>query len=108
MTQYLYRAAYTPESLATQIKNPSDRIAAVGAMIEHSIGAKITGGGFAFGEYDIAVIVEASDDTEMAAVAIAIASGGAIRSSKTTRLLSGDEWIAALEKSSSVSYSPAS
>tara|TARA_B100000700_G_C15013913_1_gene842337 strand:+ start:1677 stop:2015 length:339 start_codon:yes stop_codon:yes gene_type:complete len=108
MTQYLYQAAYTPESLAAQMQNPADRLATVGETISKSIGAKIIGGGFSFGEYDIAVIIEAADDTVMAAVAIAVASGGAVRSSKTTRLLSGDEWVEALNKSSSVAYTPAS
>ena len=88
MTQYLYQIAYTPESLAAQMKDPVDRLAQVGALLEQSVGAKIIGGGFSFGEYDVAVIVEAADDTTMAAVAIAIGAGGAVRSGKTTRLLS--------------------
>lgn len=29
MPQYLYQAAYTPESLAAQIKNPQDRLEVV-------------------------------------------------------------------------------
>ena len=107
MTQYLYQAAYTPESLATQMKNPTDRLAEVGPMLEQSVGAKIIGGGFSFGEYDIAGIVEAADDTTMAAVAIAIGAGGSIRSAKTTPLLSGDEAVAALKQASSVTYTPA-
>jgi len=39
MTQYLYQAAYTPESLASQMKNPVDRLTQVGAMMEQSVGA---------------------------------------------------------------------
>jgi uncharacterized protein with GYD domain len=108
MTQYLYQAAYTHESLAAQMKNPADRLAQVGALIEQSVGAKIIGGGFSFGDYDVAVIIEAADDTTMAAVAIAIGAGGALRSAKTTPLLSGDEWVAAMTKASSVTYTPAS
>ncbi len=107
MTQYLYQASYTPESLATQMKNPTDRLAEVGALLEQSVGAKIIGGGFSFGEYDVAVIVEAADDTTMASVAIAIGAGGAIRAAKTTPLLSGDDWVAALTQASSVAYTPA-
>ena len=90
------------------MKNPTDRLALVGAMLEQSVGAKIIGGGFSFGEYDVAVIVEAADDTTMAAVAIAIGAGGAVRSARTTRLLSGDEWVASLERASSITYTPAS
>ena len=107
MTQYLYQAAYTPESLAAQMKDPADRLAQVGAMIEQSVGGKIIGRGFSFGEYDVAVIFEAVDDTAMAAVAIAIGAGGAIKSAKTTPLLSGDEWVAAMTQASSVTYTPA-
>ena len=106
MTQYLYQLTYTPESLAAQMKNPADRLAQVGAMIEQSVGAKIIAGGFSFGEYDVAVVVEAADDTTMAAAAIALAAGGAIRSAKTTPLLSGDEWVAAMKQASSITYTP--
>ena len=107
MTQYLYQAAYTADSLTTQMQNPVDRLTQVGATIEKSVGAKILGGGFSFGDYDIAVIIEADDDRTMAAIAIAITAGGAIRSAKTTPLLNGDEWIAAMTKASSVIYTPA-
>jgi len=107
MTQFLYQATYTADSLTTQMENPVDRLAQVGATIEKSVGAKILGGGFSFGDYDIAVIIDADDNGTMAAIAIAIAAGGAIRSAKTTPLLSGDEWIAAMTKASSVIYTPA-
>ncbi len=107
MTQYLYQAAYTPESLAAQMKNPTDRLSEVGALLEQSVGAKIISGGFSFGDYDVTVIVEAADDTTMAAVAIALGAGGAISSAKTTPLLSGDEWVAAMTKAASVTYTPA-
>jgi uncharacterized protein with GYD domain len=107
MTQYLYQASYTPESLAAQMKNPVDRLAQVGALMEQSVGAKIICGGFSFGDYDIAVILEADNDATAAAVAIAIAAGGAIRSAKTTPLLSGGEWIAAMTTASKITYTPA-
>lgn len=107
MTQYLYQAAYSAESLAVQMKNPTDRLAEVGALLQQSVGARIIGGGFSFGEYDVTVVVEAADDQTMAAVAIAIGAGGAIRSAKTTPLLTGDEWIAAMTKASSITYTPA-
>ena len=107
MTQYLYQAAYTPESLASQMKNPVDRLALVGGMIEQSTGSKIVSGGYSFGDYDIAVVVEADNATTMAAVAIAIASGGSIKSAKTTPLLNGEEWVAAMKQASSVTYKPA-
>ena len=107
MPQYLYQVAYTSESLAAQIKNPQDRLEVVGKQIAAAVGAKILGGGYSYGEYDIAALVEAPDDVTMAAVAIA--AGGAVKAAKTTPLLSGAQWVAALKKAPAVSaqYRPA-
>jgi len=107
MPQYLYQLAYTPESLAAQMKNPQDRLEVVGKQLAESAGVKIVAGGYSFGEYDVTVIVEAVDDTTMAAVALALAAGGAIKVAKTTPLLSGAQWVAALQKAPSITYRPA-
>lgn len=106
MPLYLYQAAYTAESLAAQMKNPSDRLKVVGGQLKPA-GVRIVGGGYSFGNYDISLIMEAPDDTVMAAAAIAIGSGGAVRNTKTTKLLSGTEYVDALKKASSISYKPA-
>ena len=109
MPQYLYQVAYTPDSLAAQIKNPQDRLELVGKQITEAVGARILAGGYSYGEYDVSVIVDAPDDVTMAAVALAIAAGGAVRSAKTTPLLSGGQWVAALKRAPAVSaqYLPA-
>jgi len=109
MPQYLYQVAYTSESLAAQIKNPQDRLEVVGKQLNDAVGARILAGGYAYGEYDISVIVEAPDDITMAAVAVAIAAGGAVRAAKTTPLLTGGQWVSALRKAPAVSaqYRPA-
>jgi uncharacterized protein with GYD domain len=109
MPQYLYQLAYTSESLAAQIKNPQDRLELVGKQLVDAVGAHIVGGGYSFGEYDVSIIVDAADDVTMAAVALAIAAGGAVKAAKTTSLLSGPEWVAALKKAPAVSakYQPA-
>jgi uncharacterized protein with GYD domain len=109
MPQYLYQLAYTSESLAAQIKNPQDRLELVGKQLVDAVGAHIVGGGYSFGEYDISIIVDAADDVTMAAVALAIAAGGAVKAAKTTALLSGPQWVAALKKAPAVSakYRPA-
>ena len=109
MSLYLFQVAYTPESLTTQIKNPQDRLATVGAQLEAAVGAKFVAGGYSMGEFDLAVIIEAADDVTMAACALAIAAGGAVKASRTTPLLSGAQWIAALKMAPSVTaqYKPA-
>ncbi|SRR5260370_40720250 len=106
MPLYMYQAAYTPESVAAQIKEPQDRIEAVRPFFE-AMGAKIVVGGFPLGEYDVLAVYEAPDDMTAAALALAIAAGGATRSAKTTRLLSGAEWIESLRKAQGSQYKPA-
>ena len=106
MGLYMYQAAYTPESMAAQIKEPQDRIEAVRPALE-AMGAKIVAGGFPFGEYDVLVLFEAPDETTAASVAMAVAAGGATKAAKTTRLLSGAEWIESLRKAQGSQYQPA-
>lgn len=106
MPLYLYQAAYTSESLAAQMKSPADRLKVVGGQLK-SAKVRIMAGGYSFGEYDISLIMDAPDDTAMAAAAIAIGAGGAVQNAKTTKLLSGDEYVDALKKASSIAYKPA-
>ena len=81
----------------------------LGKQLVDAVGAHIVGGGYSFGEYDISVVDDAADDVTMAAVALAIAAGGAVTAAKTTSLLSGPQWVAALKKAPAVSakYQPA-
>jgi uncharacterized protein with GYD domain len=108
MAQYLYQVAYTAESLAAQIREPQDRIERVRPWLE-SAGGKLLAGGYSFGEYDATIVYEAADDTVAAAVALALAAGGAIKSAKTTKLLSGGEWVTALQRAQNLApqYRPA-
>ena len=55
MPLYLYQAGYTADSLATQMKNPSDRLETVAKQIQ-ATGVKFVGGGFSFGEHDLAIL----------------------------------------------------
>ena len=106
MALYLYQAAYTPESLAAQIKEPHDRIEAVRPALE-AMGAKFLVAGYPFGEYDVLVVYEAADDTTAASVAMAVGAGGAVKSARTTRLLNGQEWVESLRKAQGSQYRPA-
>src|SRR5215467_5135501 len=106
MPLYVYRAAYAPKTLAALIQEPQDRIEMLRPTLE-AIGVKILAGGYPFGQYDVLVVYEAPDDTTAASVAIAVAAGGAVRSAKTTRLLSGQEWIESLRKAQGSQYTPA-
>jgi len=109
MPLFMYQAAYTPESLAVQMKNPEDRVTAVGNAVTQAVGGKLLAAAYMFGEYDVMIVYDAPDDASAAAISVAIAAGGAVRSSKTTRLLTGAEWIDAMRKTGAVTnvYRPA-
>src|SRR6266705_4493973 len=103
MALYLTRFSYTPETWAKLIKNPEDRRVAAESYIE-SVGGKLHGFWYAFGEHDGYTLWEAPDNVSMAAVALAIGSGGALSSIETTVLMSVDETMDALRKAEQVKY----
>ena len=109
MSLYMYQAAYTPESWAAQMKNPQNRVEAVGRQMCEAAGGKFVGGWLCFGDYDAVLIADLPNNESMAAVALAVGAGGAIKASKTTVLMTGTEGVAALEKAAAVAkaYSPA-
>ena len=97
MALYMYQASYTAKSMAAQLKEPQDPVEAIRPTLE-DLGAKIVVAGFPFGEYDVLVVYEAPDDMTAASVAMAVAAEGEVKSAKTTRLLSGPEWLESLRK----------
>ena len=105
MPMYLTRFSYTPETWARMVKNPEDRRAAAKQYIE-SVGGKLHGFWYGFGEYDGYNLWEAPDNVSMAAIVIAIGAGGALASCNTTVLMTVEETIAALTKASTVAYRP--
>ena len=105
MPLYLTRFSYTPETWSRLAKNPEDRRDAARAYIE-SVGGKLHGFWYAFGDCDGYNLWEAPDNASMAATALAIGAGGALSSMNTTVLLSVEETISALQKASSINYRP--
>jgi uncharacterized protein with GYD domain len=105
MPLYLTRFSYTPQTWARLIENPEDRRKAAEEYIE-SVGGRLHGFWYAFGEHDGYNLWEAPDNVSMAAVALAIAGGGALRSVETTVLLTVDEALDALRKADEVRYRP--
>jgi uncharacterized protein with GYD domain len=97
MVLYMYQASYTARSMAAQLEEPHDPMEAIRPTLE-DLGATILVAGFPFGEYDVLVVYEAPDDMTAASVAMAIAAAGEVKSGKTTRLLSGQEWLESLRK----------
>ena len=86
-------------------QQPEDRRAAAQQDIE-SVGGKLHGFWYAFGDDDAYNLWEAPDHVSMAAVALAISVGGALSSLDTTPLLTVEETLVALEKARSIKYKP--
>ena len=109
MPLYMYQAAYTAKSWAAQMNNPQNRAESVGRQVTEAVGGKMIGGWYCLGEYDVILIADVPNIESMAAIAVAIAAGGAIKFSHTTALMTGAELVAALKKSESVvkGYKPA-
>ena len=103
MPLYLTRFSYTPETWARMIGNPEDRRKAAEEYIE-SVGGKLHGFWYAFGEHDGYNLWEAPDNVSMAAVALAISGGGALSTMETTVLLTVDETLESLRRAQDVGY----
>ena len=105
MALYMFQGAYTPEALAKLIKKPQDRIGVIAKVIKKFDG-ELHGGWFCFGEYDIVLVLELPDNVTAAAFAVAAEAGGALRSGRTTPLLSARDMRRMLRKAKSSSYRP--
>lgn len=109
MSLYLYQAAYTAESWASQLKNPQNRAETIGRTLCESAGGKLVGAWYCFGKYDLMIIADMPSAESMAAVALAVSAGGAVKAAKTTVLMSGAEGVAGMKKAATVAqaYKPA-
>ena len=109
MALYMFQFAYTSDSWAAQVKSPQNRVETVGKAACEAVGGKFIGGWLSLGEYDAVLIADLPDIESISALALAVVAGGAIKSSKTTPLLSGSQGVEALKKVEKINkvYKPA-
>jgi uncharacterized protein with GYD domain len=103
MPLYLTRFSYTPETWKRLIANPEDRRQAATTYIE-SVGGTLHGFWYAFGSHDGFNLWEAPDNVSMAAVALAIGSGGAVSDLETTVLLTVEDTMDAMRTAQGIAY----
>ena len=103
MPLYLGRFSYTIDAIKGLIDNPHDRAQAAAETFE-SLGAKLIGFWYAFGEFDGVFLAEAPDNATAAAVAMAVGRSGALAKIETTVLLDMDEAQEALRKAAGAPY----
>ena len=105
MPLYLGRFSYTPEATKALAANPQDRAKAAAEAAE-SVGAKLIGLWYAFGEFDGVFMVEAPDNATVAALAMLAAGSGALTKTETTVLLTMDEAQEAMRKAGHATFRP--
>jgi uncharacterized protein with GYD domain len=105
MAYYLFQGAYAPESWAVQVNNPQDPRERVQAVFDR-LGGSIVGIWYAFGEYDLVVIMEFPDNVSVSASAIQVLAGGALKAAKTTPLMTIEEGLEAMRKAGGADYQP--
>ncbi len=105
MTHYMIQAAYTPQAWAVLLKNPHDRVQALKPVLDR-LGGKVESSYYTFGDYDVIAIVQMPANADMAAFSMAAAAGGAVKSLKTTPLLTTAEGLDAMRKAAASGYTP--
>ncbi|MGA7859640.1 MAG: GYD domain-containing protein [Terracidiphilus sp.] len=105
MPSYLVQASYTIEALQAMMKKPQDRTEVVSNAIE-KLGGKLVGLWLSFGDQDVVAIMEMPNNISAAAMSLAIAAGGALKSTKTTPLFTVSQGISAMKKAASSGYTP--
>ena len=104
MPKYLFQASITVEGLKGLLKEgASSRVEAVGKMMKSLAGGTLEAYYFAFGDTDVFVIADLSDN-ESAAAASLIANAAGTSKVKTTALMTPEEVDQATKKS--VDYRP--
>jgi uncharacterized protein with GYD domain len=105
MPKYLVQVAYTPESWATMVKNPQDRLEAVRPAVE-SVGGRFDDAWMAFGPYDLVGICDFPDNVSAAAFSMSVAAKGSVKALHTTPLMTMGEGVEAMRKAGASTYAP--
>jgi uncharacterized protein with GYD domain len=105
MAYFLLQGTYTPESWKNLVNKPVDRVEVVRPIIE-KLGGKVEGAWFAFGDYDVIMVMQMPDTISAAAFSLAIAASGAFKAHKTTPLMTIADGIEAMKKAAGAGYQP--
>ena len=105
MALYLTRFSYSTDAMKGLLSEPQDRSVAARELAE-SLGGKLLGFWYAFGEFDGVFLMEGPDNASAAAVAMAVGASGALSEVETTVLLDMDEAQDAMRKAAAATYRP--
>jgi uncharacterized protein with GYD domain len=101
---YLGRFKYSADAIKAMIENPQDR-GAVAAQTAESLGCKMHGIWWTFGDHDGVFLLEAPDNTTVVALSMAVGASGQI-STETTALLDMNEAQEAMRQAGKATFRP--
>lgn len=105
MPYYLLQVSYTSKGFATLVKNPQNRMDALRPVFD-GLGGRLDGMWFSFGDYDLVMICQMPDNVSVAAISMAISSGDAVKTVKTTPLMTMAEGMESMKKATTTPYHP--
>ena len=97
MAHYLIEVGYTPQAWSSQIETNANVVDRITPALKACNG-KIECIYYAFGEADLVGIMDFETPEDAAAFALAVTSSGALRSYKTTPLLTVDQGITSMKR----------
>jgi len=104
MALYLIQFSYTTEAWVKMVNNPQDRETRI-KQLAKGLDSEVIGFYFAQGEYDGIIILEAPDDESANALVFASTAAGHVKSTKSSRLYTMEEFLNTLKKAHDINYS---
>jgi uncharacterized protein with GYD domain len=107
MAHYLIEVGYTPQAWSSQIDTQPNVIDRITPAVKAAKG-KIESIYYAFGDADLVGIIDFPTPEDAAGFALAVTGSGALRSFKTTPLLTVEQGIASLKRAADIrtKYTP--
>jgi uncharacterized protein with GYD domain len=107
MAHYLIEVGYTAESWSTQIETQANVVDRITPALK-ACGGKIESIYYAFGDADLIGIMDFKTPEDAAAFALAVTASGALRSYKTTPLLTVAQGVTSMKRAAEArtAYTP--
>ena len=107
MAHYLIEVGYTAEAWSAQVEAQANVVDRITPALK-ACGGRIESIYYAFGDNDLIGIMDFKSPEDAAAFALAVTSSGALRSYKTTPLLTVEQGIASMKRAAQArkSYTP--
>jgi uncharacterized protein with GYD domain len=97
MAHYMIEVGYTPEAWSAQVETQANVVDRITPALK-ACGGKLESIYYTFGESDVVAIIDVKTAEDAAAFALAVTSSGALRSFKTTQLLTVEQGLASMKR----------